>query len=109
MFGYGTLRAEWRCEDKTNVALLKDIAATVTHACLQPRISDRGKAPGITKVVCRLPGITYVKFQVIEILNRHEILFRHWLLSFVSIHLQQSEKYLLQPLYETQSSLRKST
>src|SRR5947209_18424981 len=86
-------RTKWRCEDKTHIALLNDVARTVTDAGFQSCIGDGCETPGIAKIVRCLFGVAYIKFQVIIILDRHEILLRHDGSPLYELQLQELGNY----------------
>src|SRR5436305_10623957 len=64
-------------DDEAHIALFKSVAAAVAQACFEACVSDGDEAPGVLKIVGGLFGIADVKFEIVEILNGHEILFRH--------------------------------
>src|SRR5258707_7364237 len=78
MFGHLAFGLKRRGYDQANVALFQHIATTITQACLQASIGNRYESPRMCIIVCGLLGISYIKLEIIEILNGHEILFRHW-------------------------------
>ncbi len=71
------LRSQCGGDDQTNIALFENITAAVTRARFQASVGNGDKAPGVGKVISSMFGITYIKFDVVKILNRHEILFCH--------------------------------